>query len=436
MEIESPPERTAAEDEPPQPVEPSEIRIVKLIGGGRALGHADGKTWMIRGALPGELILAEPTRRRAGIVEAVCTELLADPHPARLNSPCPRSGSCGGCDWPHTDPEAGAELKRMVAVEAAARFPEISAKLATAPVTPSPAAYRLRTRLHWDPDRRLLGFYGHQSRTVEEIRDCRIITRRLALALPSLSEVMGRRFPRRVDVETLEGSDELIAAIRPVRRGPKRIPDAWIPDRRECPDLDGLHILTPSNLLLRRWGRDRVRMDLPHPLEVPLGSFFQGNLHLVPRLFDTVAGLIGPGEDPVFDLHGGVGFLAAAAHHAGRRQIVVVEPNKGAAAAAQRNIPNATVAASTAEAFVRKHDLPQSSVVITDPPRSGLSETLREEIVRHRPHRLIMLGCDPATWSRDAARLLDAGAVITHLELVDLFPFTHHVEVLAALEWS
>ncbi|MEE4270548.1 MAG: hypothetical protein V2I67_02665 [Thermoanaerobaculales bacterium] len=417
-------------------VETTTIRAEKLIGGGRALGHAGGETWMIQGALPGELVRAIPTRRRAGIVESATVELVADPSPARLDLPCRHSGSCGGCDWPHVHPNAGAELKRTVASEAAARFPEIAERLSTAPVTPSPPGYRLRNRLHWDPDSGRFGFYRSRSWAVAEIDDCRIISTSLTRILPGLTEVLARRCPRRVDVETLEGAGQVIAALRPARGGPKRIPIAWIPDRGDCPALDGLHILDTANRLHRCWGRDRVTMDLPVPLDVPLGSFFQGNLHLVRRLFDTVGALVGPGEDPVIDLHGGVGFLAAAAHTAGRSNLTVVEPNPGAAAAARTNLPNAAVSVSTAEAFVHEHGLPRRSVVITDPPRSGLTAALRDRLVRHRPRRVIMLGCDPSTWSRDTARLLEAGAVLDHVELVDLFPFTHHVEVLAALEWT
>jgi len=416
--------------------EATTIRAEKLIGGGRALGHADGETWMIRGALPGELVRATPTRRRAGIVESATVEVVADPNPARIDLPCRHAASCGGCDWPHVDPGAGAELKRTVASEAAARFPEIARRLATAPVTSSPAGYRLRNRLHWDPESGRLGFYRFRSWSVAEIEDCRIVSTRMSHILPSLTEVVRRRCPHRVDVETLEGSGQVIAALRPARGGPTRVLDAWIPAREECPALDGIHAFDASNRRRSGWGADRVVVDLPVPLVVPLGSFFQGNLHLVRRLFDTVGTLVGPGEDPVIDLHGGVGFLAAAARAAGRSSLTVVEPNPGAAAAASHNLPGAAVAASTAEAFVRERGLPRRSVVITDPPRSGLSKDLRKQLVRHRPRRIVMLGCDPSTWSRDSARLLDAGAVLDHVELVDLFPFTHHVEVLATLGWS
>jgi tRNA/tmRNA/rRNA uracil-C5-methylase (TrmA/RlmC/RlmD family) len=45
-----------------------------------------------------------------------------------------------------------------------------------------------------------------------------------------------------------------------------------------------------------------------------------------------------------------------------------------------------------------------------------------------------MLGCDPATWARDAGHLVSNGYRVTELELFDLFPLTHHVEILALLE--
>lgn len=412
------------------------MRIVKLIGGGRGLGHADGRTWMVRGSLPDELVLAHPVRRRAGIVEAETVEVSADPHAARLDTPCPRSGSCGGCDWPHVDPNLGATLKRSVAVEAAARFPVVSQSLAAAPVTPSPPAYRLRNRLHWDPDSRTLGFYAHRSWDIVDISPCRIVTERLRAALPVLVDALAASCRRRVDLETLEGDDALIIGLRPARGGPRDIPEHAVPERRRCRGIDGFHRLDRALQLQPSWGPQSVMMELPIPLDVPLGSFFQGNRHLVPRLFDRVAGLVGVGDEPVVDLHGGVGFLAAAAHSTSRLDLTVVEPNPVAAAAAERNLPAATVTTGTAEAYLNDNELPPGAVVITDPPRCGLSNELRETLGRRSLGRLVMLGCDPATWSRDAAALIDTGAAITHIELVDLFPHTHHVEVLAVLDWQ
>ena len=172
------------------------------------------------------------------------------------------------------------------------------------------------------------------------------------------------------------------------------------------------------------------------PLAVPLGAFFQGNRHLVGPLFDRIAELAGPGAEPAFDLHAGVGFLAAAVLSAGERPTQLVEPNEAAARAAKVNLPSARVAVgTTAESFVASAShLPKDALVITDPPRTGLSKALRRDLAGWGPNRILMLGCDPATWARDAGFLCDGGYLVRSIELFDLFPSTHHIEILALLE--
>jgi 23S rRNA (uracil1939-C5)-methyltransferase len=44
------------------------------------------------------------------------------------------------------------------------------------------------------------------------------------------------------------------------------------------------------------------------------------------------------------------------------------------------------------------------------------------------------LSCDPVTFSRDASRLIASGWRLATLDLLDLFPNTHHVETLASFE--
>jgi 23S rRNA (uracil1939-C5)-methyltransferase len=390
---------------------------------------------MVEGGLPGEILHAEPQRRRARIIEARTIDVLGDHHPARLEQPCPHSRSCGGCDWPHVDPRAGSDLKVLVAAEAAARFPKIEALIRQASVRSSPPSYRLRNRLHWDPKSNTLGFYEPRSWRVTEITDCRIISPTLSAIMPDLTRALIESCPLPVDVEVLEGADHVVAALLPSRGGPKHLPGEWVPTKQSCPGVAGFHRLDRASGLIPGWGAHTVRMDLPIGLDVPIGSFFQGNRHLISWLFERVADLVGPGDEPVYDLHGGVGFLAAAANWVGHCDLTVVEVHAGAAEAARRNLPQAVVLSTTAESFVADHSpLPLKAIVITDPPRSGMTKELRARLVTWRPKRIVMLGCDPATWSRDAAHLMEHGYVPTHIELVDLFPFTHHVEILAVME--
>jgi hypothetical protein len=247
------------------------------------------------------------------------------------------------------------------------------------------------------------------------------------------------RCPRQVDVEWLEGSDvgDAVAGLRPGKYGPQRVEPSWIPQPDEVGnEVRGFHILDHRGEVHGGWGATAVLFDLPTPLKVPIGAFFQGNRHLIAPLFERVSALAGKGREPVYDLHAGVGFLAAAALSNGARDAYLVEPNRVAARAAALNLPDATVAVGrTAEEFVDSFSAPsRDALVITDPPRAGLTKKLRRELVSWQPHRVLMLGCDPATWTRDAAFLSANGYRVASLELFDLFPSTHHVEILALLE--
>ncbi len=415
------------------------VTIEGLAGRGRGVAKPQGQVWLVSGALPGEIVEAEVSRSRAGIHEAAALGCLDNPHPAREHEPCPQSDRCGGCDWAHVRPDAGASLKRAVAASAARTHPELAERLASAPVTPSPAAYRLRSRLHWDPARRRLGFFRRYSWDVTPIKGCRLISPRLSASLDRLTAVLDTTVPEPVDVEWLENLDgsEAVMGLRPGRGGPSELDHRWLaPPSAGQGLVDGWNLLTRSGAHLSGWGANGVTMALPCPLWVPIGSFFQVNRHLAIPLFTTAARLVGPGPQPVWDLHGGVGLLAAAARSTGERPVTLVEPFRPAARAAARNLPGARVVVGrTAEAYLSRHRrLAPRAVAITDPPRVGMSPRLRNQLSGWHPSRLVTMACDPATWTRDAAFFLERGYRLMQLELFDLFPHTSHVELLAHLE--
>jgi 23S rRNA (uracil1939-C5)-methyltransferase len=356
-----------------------------------------------------------------------------------MSQPCPHLAECGGCDWPHVEAAEGAPLKAEVAAEAARQFPALSERLRSAPVQPSPPGYRLRARLHWDPESGRLGFYARRSWRTTDIPACRILSPRLMGCRHLLAAALQQCCPERVDVEWLEDLEGVraVLALRPERRGPKAVDGGWLPQPSVMASvIDGAHRLTISGQHQPGWGAASVTMALPIELEVPVGAFFQGNRHLARWLFDRVAGLVGGDPAVTWDLHAGVGFLAAAAATASRRELHLVETYRPAGHAARSNLPGAEVAVGlTAEDVLgRRRRLPSQALVLTDPPRAGMSVTLRGILGRWRPERVLMLACDPATWARDTADLLKSSYRLSHLELVDLFPFTHHVEIVALLE--
>ena len=72
-------------------------------------------------------------------------------------------------------------------------------------------------------------------------------------------------------------------------------------------------------------------------------------------------------------------------------------------------------------------------VVLVDPPRKGLDLKSIDNLCDVLPKKIVYISCNPATLVRDLARLEDKYEVM-RLKLVDMFPFTSHVEVCALLE--
>ena len=71
------------------------------------------------------------------------------------------------------------------------------------------------------------------------------------------------------------------------------------------------------------------------------------------------------------------------------------------------------------------------AVVVANPPRSGLSETVRGALAKAEPVLLLYVSCDPGSLSRDAAALRDSALALESVTPFDLMPQTPHVEALA-----
>jgi 23S rRNA (uracil1939-C5)-methyltransferase len=81
--------------------------------------------------------------------------------------------------------------------------------------------------------------------------------------------------------------------------------------------------------------------------------------------------------------------------------------------------------------FAERHGRPD--VVITDPPRAGMHEDVVMRLRELAPQRIVYVSCNPATQARDLALLQDMYR-ITHVQPLDMFPHTHHIENIVRLE--
>src|SRR5262249_11458045 len=77
---------------------------------------------------------------------------------------------------------------------------------------------------------------------------------------------------------------------------------------------------------------------------------------------------------------------------------------------------------------------PRADVVVADPSAAGLGRKGARVLAATGAPRIVLVSCDPAAAGRDVALLTGLGYRPEEAVVVDLFPHTHHTEVVTRLD--
>lgn len=143
--------------------------------------------------------------------------------------------------------------------------------------------------------------------------------------------------------------------------------------------------------------------------------------------------------DTVLDTYCGVGTIGLTMTDSCKK-VMGVEVNPDAIEnakynAKQNKIKNIEFVAMDSTEFMRQarkyHN--RYDAIILDPPRAGTTKDFIECATALNPRKILYISCDPRTQVRDLNQFRKQGYVTNKLELVDLFPYTDHIETVALL---
>lgn len=387
------------------------LTIERIVGDGKGIGFHDGNTVFVPQTAPGDVIRANVTSKRGNVIQAT-VDTVVTPSPQRVDAPCPYYDRCGGCDFQHFSYEDQLATKVGMIQESLRRI----AKLDPAPdiaITPSETPLGYRSRAEWQVNARneVLGYFAANSHTVIDIAECPILTPELNDNLVALR-------------------DDLEAGLIPRQNNEYR---AVSGDTGNVVETTGA---PRSRHVMRTVGDDLYRFSAE--------CFFQPNIPIAKEIRDHVARI---GERAVdadagglaLDLYCGVGlFTLPLARQFGR--VIGVEAFAPAVKFANENLnhaelDNVRIVEAPVEQWIKgdRSPLGRFGFVVFDPPRSGAGPDVIEGILRLRPEHIAAVSCDPATFSRDIRGLLDRGYELMEVQAYDMFPQTHHVELVAHL---
>lgn len=438
----------------------SNIIIKKVVNGGQGIASlTEGLTVMVKYALPGETINIKNISPKKGYATADIGTILS-PHSNRIVPHCQKYGICGGCDLMHCSYQTQLEIKREIIKDLLSR--QLPHQKNIEDLVRPPLAsteqfhYRQRIRLSVTNNGQF-GFKKCQSHQIIPIKQCPIARPEINQALLFLdgAEQFKELLHNIAEFELQWNPDNnKISLILVLKKKPR---PATFNTARQLLDTDAnidVIMFTGNGFATETVsGKGKHKKaylgftcstqddNLP-PIHYSweTGSFCQVNLEQNQAMINTVLDLLQvTGTDTVLDLFCGMGnFSIPLAFKA--KSVCGVEGQRSSIRSARSNaekhgLSNTTFIqkdiASCCKEFEKDNNM--FDYIILDPPRAGVPG-LTTALSRLVKKRLLYISCDPATLCRDLSTLLQTNFTIRHIQPVDMFPQTHHIETMVLLE--
>ncbi len=367
--------------------------------------------------------------------DSVDAEGAITPGPHHQTPPCRHFGTCGGCQLQHADDTVLTDFVRDRVVNAARSQGLEPAELL--PVHLSPPHTRRRAGLHGLRTARgaVLGYREGGSHRVVDLSECPVLHPALAALIAPL-----RKFFAAFGPKGMVGID-LTLADQGVEANLSNFPLEGLGPTEAA--LDFARDQSLARLTIDQgygpetvWEPEPVTVTLGGvPVGLPPGAFLQATHDAEARMAaDAAEWLAGAGV--VADLFAGLGTFAFALREG--RKVLAVEAERAAHLACKASGARAggTVLALHRDLFrspLEPAELNRFEGVLLDPPRAGARAQVAE-IARSNVPRVVYVSCNPSSWARDAAVLVEGGYRLTKLRPVGQFRWSTHVELVSLFE--
>ena len=420
---------------------PIELTIDSVDAHGKGIAKGHNPFVFVEGALPGEEIVAIVSDKKKHVWQARATKV-ERAHEQRRQPFCQHANTCGGCQLQHVSQTYGIAMRQESLDNDWRRLFKFDALLWQPAITDKGLGYRRKARLAIDArdiDNIKLGYKSAQTNKVTAIAECQVLEPRLQQLVPRLQGLLseldgvqklghislfagdevtqctfravkplknsdnktlaefGQRYNTNVVVETHQGNFEFIHL------------EAML----DCETIDGLKLYPKPN------------------------HFVQVNGVVNTKMIQQAMSWLNPvPSDRVCDLFCGLGNFSLSIAKTGA-SVIAAEGVDSMVQDAKSNALKQGI-----EGIDWRHlDLNQQDAVaqcfesgidkvLLDPSREG-ALTVCEALAEQPVEKVLYVSCNPTTFARDAKVLVEAGYGIDKVGLIEMFPFTRHLEVMA-----
>ncbi|MDE6308791.1 MAG: 23S rRNA (uracil(1939)-C(5))-methyltransferase RlmD, partial [Muribaculaceae bacterium] len=440
------------------------VKIADIAAEGNAVARVDDMVVFVPFAAPGDVVDVKIDRKRRNYAEGHI-DAMVEPSPIRVVPRCEHFTVCGGCRWQHLPYDVQLDAKRQQVVDAMRRIAKVEIP-EVKPTLGSGNVWEYRNKMEYTfsnkrwltreqllsgeefADRNGAGFHipGAFDKVLD-INRCflqdhlgdriRLFIKKFALSNGlSFYDLRNQQGLLRTLMVRIASTGQVMVVMSFGQDDPESIKKVMDAIASEFPEITSLMYvvnlkvndsLADQDILLYK-GVPHIEEEM-EGLKFRVGpkSFYQTNsaqayeLYSVAREFAQIKP-----DDLVYDLYTGTGTIANFVAR-GCRQVIGIEYVEDAIRDARINsqvngIDNTLFYAGDmkdvlTDEFIEKHGRPD--VMIVDPPRAGMHQSVVDTILRAKPQRIVYVSCNPATQARDIA-LLDVSYKVTHIQPVDM----------------
>ncbi len=402
--------------------------IIRIAAKGDGVTASGRFAW---GAAPGDLLLEDGT---------------IEPGPHHVTPPCRHFGRCGGCQLQQLDEETLAQFVEARVSNASSAHELGAQHIAPPHLSPPGSRRRASLRAESSQGRVVIGFRESASHRLVELAECPVLRPELTAVIGPLRKLLitlgqgqgqGRAKKGKHAHARMAADIELTLTDQGVDLGIKGLSAEGLALTEAMLDFSRQNALARLTLDAG-YGPDTVWE--PEPVTIilsgvavpfPPGSFLQATE-------DGEAALVAAAREwlgdcaTVADLFSGLGTFAFALAGPGTK-VLAAEAARDAhlACKAAAGINGRPVHALHRDLFrnpLLAEELNRFAAVLLDPPRAGAREQV-ERIAESTVARVVYISCNPSSWARDAAMLIEAGFELKELRPVGQFRWSTHVEL-------
>ena len=455
------------------------ITIERVGSKGKSIGTADdGKTIIIDGGAPGDIVNILTTKQRKSYYQGKITEFHKYSE-IRTQPKCEHFGVCGGCKWQHITYSEQLKFKEDEVKNNLVRIGNLTLPKIT-PIKGAINSYFYRNKMEYS-------FSDSRWLSLEEIKSKKIIKEKNALGfhIPGM-------WNKVVDIKKCWLQEDITNTLRNTIKDfsiKHSIP--FFNHSKQTGDLRTLMIRTTSTnevmVLIQFYSDNKNNRELlldflikefPNinsllyvinnkandtiydqevktyfgnsfitekmeglEFKINAKSFYQTNSDQAYELYKIVREISNLKKtDIVYDLYTGTGTIALFISK-NVKKVVGIEAVPDAIDAAKENAINNKILNTDFHVgdmksvlnddFIKLNGNPD--VIITDPPRDGMHKKVIQQIKNISPKKIIYVSCNSATQARDLELLKDQYNIMNS-QAVDMFPQTHHVENVVLLK--